>query len=209
MLIREVMKSPVITIPDNTSLKDTYALMQERHIRHLPVTRGGSLVGVITDRDLRLATSHLAKGGPKHPETSVSQVMASPPLTADPDEPVEEAAMLMRRKKIGCLPVLEDGQVIGIVTAIDLMDAIVRLLGVEKPSARLELRLADRPGELAKVTQFLAERHINIHSLVSHPETDLTVRAIFRVGTLEVRPLADALRKEGIAVVWPPAKPLL
>ncbi len=79
-------------------------------------------------------------------------------ITAHPLDPVEEAARVMRERKIGCLPVLEDGALVGIVTGIDLLDALLRLTGVTEPSGRLEVRLPDRVGELSRLTGFLAER---------------------------------------------------
>jgi acetoin utilization protein AcuB len=128
-------------------------------------------------------------------------------VTADPLDPVEEAARVMRERKIGCLPVLEEGLLLGIVTGIDLLDALLKLTGVTEPSGRLEVRLPDRPGELARLTGLLAERGVNIHSLLSYPEDGSAVRAVVRVNTLETHLLAEALRQAGIEVVWPPKKP--
>ena len=95
----------------------------------------------------------------------------------------------------------------GIVTGIDLLDALLRLTGVTEPSGRLEVRLPDRPGELARLTGFLAGRGVNIHSLLSYPEGREFVRAVVRVNTLETHLLAEALRREGFDVLWPPKKP--
>jgi acetoin utilization protein AcuB len=123
-------------------------------------------------------------------------------------DPVEEAARTMRELKIGCLPVLDDdGGLVGIVTGIDLLDALVRLTGVDKPSGRIEVRLPDRPGELARLTSFLSHRNVNIHSILSYPEGPDTVTSVLRVGTIEIRPVADALRKADFEVLWPPPKP--
>jgi acetoin utilization protein AcuB len=163
----------------------------------------------VTDRDIRLATSPFAEGGAKALSTPVSQIMSAPIVTANPLDPVEEAARVMRERKIGALPVMDGDALVGIVTGIDLLDALLRLTGVQKPSGRLELRLADRPGELARLTSFLAERGINIHSLLSYPYDDQTVCTVVRVNTLDTRSLAHDLRANGCEVLWPPAKPSL
>lgn len=206
MLVRDIMRSPVVAVPPGTTLADAYRTMREKGFRHLPVLEAGRLVGVVTDRDLRLATSALA-AVPFPADSSVSAVMSTEPLTADAEDAVEDAARVMRERKIGCLPVVEDGCVIGIITGIDLLDALVRMTGVDKPTGRLEVRLPDRPGELARLTALLSERELNVHSILTSPEGPERVRAVLRVGSIETRPLAKELRDAGFEVVWPPDKP--
>lgn len=206
MLVRDIMTSPVVSIAPETTLQDAYRTMQEKGIRHLPVLDSKRLVGVITDRDLRLATSTLVPA-PFEPGGRVSAVMCRSPLTADPSDPVEEAARIMRAEKIGCLPVMEDGRLSGIITGLDLLDALMRMTGVDKPSGRLEVRLSDRPGELARLTNFMSHRDLNIHSILTYPEGTNLVRTVLRVGSIEVRLLAQDLRRDEFEVLWPPEKP--
>jgi acetoin utilization protein AcuB len=206
VLVREIMRSPAVTITPGTTLQDAYRLMQERSIRHLPVVEGERLVGIITDRDLRLATSALAFT-PFPPGGRVLEVMHRDPLTADPCDPVEDAARVMRDRKVGCLPVLEDGKLVGIITNIDLLDGLIRLTGVDKPSGRLELRLPDRAGELVRLTTIVSSRGLNIHSVLTYPEGSGVVRTVLRVGSMDTRQVARELREGGYEVLWPPGKP--
>jgi acetoin utilization protein AcuB len=206
MLVRDIMRSPALAISAETTLEDAYQTMQEKAIRHLLVLEGEKLVGVVTDRDLRLATSALAPR-PFFPGSQVADVMHPDPITADPSDPVEDAARIMRGRKIGCLPVLDDGRLVGIVTGLDLLDALIRMTGVDKPSSRLELRLPDRPGELARLTALLGEKELNIHSILSYPESPDAVRTVLRIGSIEIRMLAQELRRAGFVVLWPPEKP--
>ena len=206
MLVRDIMRSPAVAISKNTTLKDAYRTMQERGIRHLPVLEGEELVGVVTDRDLRLATSALAPS-PLSPDSHVSAIMSASPLTSDASDPVEDAARTMRERKIGCLPVVQDGRVIGIVTGLDLLDALMRLTGVHKPSGRLEVRLQDHPGELARLTSFVSHRDLNIHSILTYPDSPDSIRTVLRIGSIETRLLAEDLRRAGFDVLWPPEKP--
>ena len=208
MLVRDIMRSPVVAITPETTLQDAYQTMREKGIRHLPVLENEKLVGIITDRDLRLATSALAPT-PFPPGSRVSAVMCRTPMTADAMDPVEDAARIMWEQKIGCLPVMNDGQLIGIITNIDLLDALMRMTGVDKPSGRLEVRLADQPGELARLTGFLSRRDINVHSILSYPDGRDWVRAVLRVGSIEVRLLAQDMRRADFEVLWPPDKPCL
>ena len=206
MLVRDIMRRPAIAVSSDTALEAAYRTMQREGIRHLPVEDGGRLVGVVTDRDLRLATSALSPS-PRPPSCRVAEVMTPNPETADPEDAVEDAARTMRRKKIGCLPVLEGGRLAGIVTGLDLLDAILRMTGVDKPSGRIEVRLADHPGELGRLMGFFGERGLNVHSILTHPETATSARVVLRVGSIETRPLAEELRGSGFDVVWPPEKP--
>jgi acetoin utilization protein AcuB len=208
MLVGDIMRTPAVVIPPDTTLQDAYRTMQEKGIRHLPVVETGELVGVVTDRDLRLATSALAPS-PFPPGCRVSEVMARKVQTTDPLDPVEDAARVMRERKIGCLPVLEGNTVIGIITGIDLLDALIRMTGADKPSGRLEVRLPDRPGELARLTSFLSHRGLNVHSILSSPEGSDRIRAVLRIGSIEVRLLAQDLRRAEFEVLWPPEKPCL
>jgi|SRR5450759_1971138 acetoin utilization protein AcuB len=206
MLVRDIMRSPVVTIPPGTRLQDAYRIMRDKAIRHLPVLEGGRLLGVVTDRDLRLATSALAPS-PFPPGSVVSAVMSKNPLTADPSDPVEDAARTMRERKIGCLPVVDGEKVIGIVTGLDLLDALIRMTGVEKPSGRLEVRIPDDPGELARLTGFLSRNRLPVYSILTHSDGPDAVRAVLRVGSIETRRIAGELRLEGFDVVWPREKP--
>lgn len=206
MLVRDIMRSPVVTITPGTTLEDAYRTMNEKGIRHLPVLREGKLVGIVTDRDLRLATSALS-AAPFAPGSRVSAIMCQEPLSADPMDPVEDAARTMREKKIGCLPVLSDERIVGIITGIDLLDALMRMTGVDKPSGRLEVRLPDRPGELARLTSFLSHRDLNVHSILTYPDAPGWIRIVLRVGSIEVRLIAQDLRRSEFDVLWPPEKP--
>lgn len=206
MLIEDVMSRPVRTISPNTSISAAFRVMQDESIRHLPVVEDdGTLVGIVTDRDLRLMTSSL------HPahfdgDVPVRQAMSKDVVTATRRDPVEEAARLMRRQKIGCLPIYEDGELVGIVTGMDLLDALIRLTGLDQASSRVEVALTDEPGRLAELTAIVADLGLNIHSLLTHPSTPDRVHVILRLNTMNPTPLLEALRRRGMEILWPRTK---
>ncbi len=206
MLVRDIMTTAVVTIAPGATLEQVWEVMHARNIRHLPVVDGGRLVGVITDRDIHSATSALGLK-PSNPAALVRDAMTRDVKTAHPLDPVEDAARTMRALKIGCLPVLDGETLAGIITGIDLLDALLRLTGVDQPSGRVEVRLPDRPGGIARLTSLIAGRGLNIHSILTYPEGGGPVRTVLRVNTLETRLLADALRGEGFEVLWPAEKP--
>lgn len=133
--------------------------------------------------------------------------MSQPVETTHPLDPIEVAARVMRELKIGCLPVLDGPRLIGIVTGVDILDALLQLTGVERPSGRIEVRLVDQPGELARLTALLAEQKLNIHSILSYPDGEHRGRTVLRVGTMDIRALAERLCDAGFEVLWPLVKP--
>lgn len=211
MLVQDIMQQPVITTEAHAPITEAYETMHQQEIRHLPVLEAGTLVGVITDRDIRFATSPFHPA-PVQTDVPVAEVMAEDPVTAGPLDPIEEAAHLMRDQKIGCLPVLDGDELVGIVTGTDLLDALIRLTGLAKPGGRLAVSLRDEPGQLADLTARIAREGLDIRSVLSYYEDEMAdpprQRFIFRIDTLNLHPLARTLRDEGFEVVWPREKPI-
>jgi acetoin utilization protein AcuB len=213
LLVNDSMTREVVTLPPQTTAGESLAVCRERRIRHLPVLDDGMLVGIVSDRDLRSATPAL--GDPARAEALgrilVRDVMAREVATIRPDDPIEEAANAMREKKIGCLPVVEDGALLGIVTSSDVMEALVYLMGAHEPGNRLEVVMPDRPGTLAGVAGIFGELGINIVSVVAGPRHSLPGGsepgrvAVFRVDTMDLREAVEILGRAGYAVLWPPS----
>ena len=132
MRVRELMTGAPVTVRPDTSMLDARCLMLSKHFRHLLVTIDGQLVGIVTDRDIRLnlpsqATS-LSVWEINHLLTklTVGQVMTESVITVGPDRDAADAARLMLDHKIGALPVTDAGHLIGIVTETDMLRAFVR-----------------------------------------------------------------------------------
>jgi acetoin utilization protein AcuB len=135
MTIRELMTGGVITVRRETPVLEARDLMARERIRHLLVTDGGGggLAGIVTDRDIRLnlpsqATS-LSVWEISYLLTAltVGQVMTRSVITIEPDRPAREGAQLMLDHKIGALPVLDGGRLVGIITETDLVRAFARM----------------------------------------------------------------------------------
>lgn len=149
MNVGKLMSRELVVVDVDDTLEHAIARMNEHGIRHLPVIERGRLAGVISDRDLLEATGW-------HPdrffESSegrqklVRDYMHVPVETAEPNEELETAAGRMHRWKIGCLPVLENGKLVGLVSERDVMNAFVRK--------------CRRPGHTATLDPVLAERMV-------------------------------------------------
>ena len=147
------MKHPVVGVKPRDSAAHARALMAQHRVNQLPVFEGPQLVGIVTDRDLRDAFPSLAETVirsrrrlPKDGDPSaipVEDVMTHKVLTVEPDTPLDDAARLLRRERIGALPVVSAGRVVGIVTRSDLLEALAQLLAEEaadrpRPGSRTE-----------------------------------------------------------------------
>lgn len=134
MRVRDLMSGDVVTIEETASCHAAVEQMVRHRIRHLPVvTDGGALCGVVTDRDLRhhlftpevFSQVGVVPVGRLLDGVRVRDVMSAPPITAGPDDRLEDAARAMLEDKVGSLPVVDGRRVVGIITETDLLRRIV------------------------------------------------------------------------------------
>lgn len=127
MLIRDIMSTSVVTLNAEQTLREAVNVLRSKHIRHLPIVEGDHLIGIITDRDVKRATPSLLSGVDRADydrvldETTVAQCMTREPLTVTPDTELKAAVRIFIDRKMGALPVVEDGRLVGIVSQIDLL----------------------------------------------------------------------------------------
>ncbi len=131
-LVRDLMTPSPLTLSDENCLKDVEDLFNWKAIRHIPVINAsGHLVGLVTHRDfLKLAVSRLAGFDAEEAEAlyrsvKVGSIMGTKLKTIRPDVPLKFAAELIFNEKLGCLPVVEDGALVGILTEADFVKAFV------------------------------------------------------------------------------------
>jgi CBS domain-containing protein len=127
------MKTKVIRISADDSLWTVKEIMELAHVRHLPVVRQGELVGIVSQRDLLRASLSNVMGLPADEQqvflegVKIGEVMSEEPIWIAPDASIRDAARIMADRKIGCLPVLERGELIGIVTETDILQYFASL----------------------------------------------------------------------------------
>jgi acetoin utilization protein AcuB len=210
LLVKDSMTREVVTVGPQTSAADALKLCRDRRIRHLPVVEDGRLVGMVSDRDLRSATPAL--GDPNRAaaleEIRVVDAMNTDLHTADPEDPIENAAREMFERRIGSLPVTDGGELVGILTASDVMRALVHLVGAHEPGSRVEVLLPDKPGTLAEVAGIVRDKNVNIVSVMASPRESGDGRdervAVLRLGTIDPHEVVEGLEAAGYAVLWPP-----
>jgi len=185
MIINRVMtKNPIFTNPE-MNINDVRSLMDREKIGHIPVLdKNNALVGLVTREDLIKAGPSAATSLDMYEisyllsKMMVKDVMEKNVITVDENEVVEEAARIMADRGIGCLPVLRGKLLVGIITDTDLFHVFVNAFGARHDGVRITCTVHEKPGQVAKLSQAIAEKEGNIVSFVTTEGDDLTRRRV-------------------------------
>jgi acetoin utilization protein AcuB len=193
-------------VADDTPVMDAMQLLRRGGYRRLPVLASGRLVGIVTDRDLKEATPVKASTLSVYEmnyllsKLLVRDVMSTELVTVAGDDPIERAALLMEEHTISGLPVVDDGELVGIFTITDLLRAFIAFLGLREGGFRVTADLPDAPGVLAQVAQ--AGPPSNISAVATAASgTAGQRRLVLRVVGDEASGFAERLRAAGVRVV--------
>jgi len=194
MLVEKWMTKNVITVGKETDIKEAIRLMKEHSIRHLPVVEDDHFLGFVTEGDLRqlLIPSMLE-------EIKVKDVMISDPITISPQADIETAAKLVYHYKIGGLPVVEEGRLVGIITTIDILRAFIEMMGILTAGSRLDVAIGDFPASFEEVYNIICH-NAKIISLGITSNENETVYS-FRLEKCKLEPVVEALKKRGYKVI--------
>jgi acetoin utilization protein AcuB len=208
MLVREYMSRKVVSVHPETGLHEARRIMRKHNIRRLPVVVEGRLVGIVTDRDLREASPSPVTTLSVHElnylldKLEVGEIMNKQVVAISPSAPLEEAAKLMRDRKIGGLPVVEAGKVVGMITEVDVLGVLMQALGWGEHGTRLEIEVEDRPGALADIANIMKAHGINIASVLTVPQQEAgKSQIVMRLATSTPEPLVTAVEGAGFRVL--------
>lgn len=158
MLVKDRMKRDPVTVKKDDSFRYALKLIRKEGIKHLPVLDGKKLVGIVTDRDLRQAAPSPATTLEVHElnylleRLKIEAIMTKKVITVAPMTALRDAAKLLIAHKIGCLPVVEHEELVGIITEGDILRAYVQHEEGLEASTGSELVVEDRPGAFEAVT---------------------------------------------------------
>lgn len=133
MKVRSWMVTEVITASPEDTVEEAIQMMRRFSIRHIPVIENGKLVGLVTESNLRAYLSS------EKLQLPLKEVMILNPITVDPETSIDEAARIIYKYKIGGLPVVSKGKLVGIITITDILEAFIELMGLLKSSSRLDV----------------------------------------------------------------------
>ena len=196
LVARRMSRNPIAIAPE-ASIQEAIELMKKHSIRHLAVLDGEErLVGWVSDTDLRgVFMASMIE------ELTVGDVMIADPITVSSSDVLEQAALLITKHKIGGMPVLEDGKLVGIITVVDILEAFVDIMGVLASSSRLDVRLGDSRHAFQEVSRIIREHDgevISVGILSQEPPERIYS---FRIEKCDTEPLRQALEEQGIEVV--------
>ena len=176
MYVSDWMTKKVITVSPDDFLSAAVNLMKDKCIKHIPVIKGGKLKGIISDRDIReylpsKATSldvyelHYLLQSTKIKTIMCKQVVRTTLMT-----PVEEAALILSEGKIGCLPVMEGKEIVGIISDCDIFRALVDISGVRHGGHRITVIIKNEPGTIREAADLVREAGFGLRSIMTSYE---------------------------------------
>jgi len=213
MLVRDVMSANPICVRPDGDPRAALGLCKSARIRRLPVVdAGGQVVGIVTRAMLEQFLAAAPPPSVQARQHAVNQVMHAPVVTVAPDEPMEEAARRMVAHKIGSLPVVAEGRLVGIITETDIFRQFVEILGGQSSAVRVTVVVPDVPGSLARVVNVVAELRGNVRSAIILPCEEAGCRAVtLWVEDVRQSALAEALggvQGTRLTSVWSPGDPV-
>jgi acetoin utilization protein AcuB len=197
MLIRRWMTKDPVAIGPGEMLAEARKKIDKGDFRRLPVVEDGQLIGIITDRDLRQHVGQLE-------HTRVDAVMSKPVITVAPDMLLDQAANLLVKHKVGGLPVMDGGKLVGIITAIDMLRAFGNVLGTaEEGVSRIDLAFTGSSFDLTMIAGLVGLASGEVLGMGTYEGEGDRKDQIFyvRVRTEDARRIADMLTEQGFIVV--------
>lgn len=205
MYVRKSMTKSPYTITADASIADAVALLREKGLRRLPVVDGEKLVGLLTESDIQKVSPTKATSlsifeiNYLLSKLTVKDAMSKKPITIEAGSLLEEAAVIMREKKIGTLPVIEDDKLVGIITESDIFDAFINLLGFRDIGSRLTIEAKDVPGAMADIANIYKLFDINISHIALYRGVG-TSDIVIRSAALDTAELEKKLSEQGYKI---------
>ncbi len=176
MFVSEWMTQKVFSVKPDDYISDVVKIIREKGVKHVPVVERGKLRGIVSDRDIkdycpsRATSLDIYELNYLLAKTKVREVMRVKVVTTGPDIPIEEAAMVLYDKNIGCLPVVADGQLAGIISDRDIFRALVDITGIRHRGNRIFVTIDDRPGSIKDVADIIRKCGFRLQSILTSYE---------------------------------------
>jgi acetoin utilization protein AcuB len=203
------MSTKPVTIGADTPITEALRIMRQNQVRRLPVLDAeGHLVGIVSEKDLLYASPSPATSLSIYEmhdmltRLKVTELMSADVITVSPDVPLEEAARIMADNKIGGLPVVEDDQLVGIITETDIFKVFLEMLGGRDDGIRLSIQVPHQKGVLAKIASEIAGMGGNIVALGTvHGDDPAHYRLTIKVADVPQDRLVAAMKKLDLEVL--------
>lgn len=206
MFIRNYMTPSPITIPSHTPVLEAMEILKKHRIRQLPVVDKGVLVGLVTRYDLLTVspspatTLSVFEMNYLLSKMVVKEVMIKNPPVISPEAHIEEAAVIMRERKVDALLVVENGKLIGIITESDLFEALIKVFGFRRPGIRIVIETENRVGALADMLAIVRDHNISVIGIACEEKTENKVQVMLKLSTAESGSLVEEFNQKGFYV---------
>jgi len=210
MRVRDVMTKEMITVEPGTPIFQAQKLMREHQVRKLPVVMGDRLVGMVThDLFMEITPSKATGFGVQEMhyllnDMKVKEVMDKNPVTVSPDMPFEEALNLGQQKGNTGFPVMENGEIVGIITNGDIIRLLNKFLGLGEEGVRITIEgLGTRLGEVNMIISILDRHRAPILSLMTRSRRDKQdLIALIRLRAKDATAIVEDLSNVGFDVTY-------
>ncbi len=188
MFIDQSMTRKVITIEPEAGIAEAKEQMRRHRIHSLPVVSAdGTLIGIVTDRDVRSAwpsdlfsEEEILRQKERSATLKIKDIMTADPVTVSPANTLQDALLLMQRIHVGALPVVDrDGKVAGIISLRDLLGAFTEVLGIDEPGMLLGIVAEDLQGQMKRIVDAITEEKIRFGSILVSRHWEEGKRAFF------------------------------
>ncbi len=208
MFVRLWMTKDPITLKNDQSVAEAKLCLEENSIRRVPVVGAADdLIGIISREDIFKAMPSAVDGSSAGSQTlfadstKVSEIMTSNPMFAEPMTSLETVAQRMRKHKIGGMPVVENGSLIGIITESDIFLAFMDILGAKEEGVRIEVIISKKREDLYIIFEIFKRYRVSIKTITVHNDFSPKQRLItMKIIGEELDGTLNALRKSGAQI---------
>lgn len=207
MAVKDFMTRKVVYVSPDTTVAHTADMMREQGLRRLPVIENDRLVGVVTERTMAEASPSKVTSLSIYEmnyllnKTKIRDIMARDVVTVSPYASLEDAVYAMMKNQVGILPVIEAGQVFGVITEKDVFKAFLEVSGYGEEGIRVIITADDTVGTLAKIVDTISADNLNIKRTVVATRRSGKVAIEIQIdGKADVTDWREKLIKQGIQV---------
>jgi acetoin utilization protein AcuB len=209
MKVRDIMTWNVITVSSDTAIMDARKIMETHKVRRLPVVDRGKLVGIVTfDRIVGVGPSSASTLSVWEinyilSKMTIKEVMQKDVVTIDPEASVEQGLAIGFNNKVGIIPVVENGKVVGVVTTTDFMIRILYpILGIGRPGTRLNIAEANKPKNIKEIMEITEKGGFKVISAAILPPNDAAPNGfMLHLDTDDTSKLVKDIEAKGYKVI--------
>jgi acetoin utilization protein AcuB len=208
MFVKNKMTGNPFTISPDQTIPEAQEIMMQHDVRRLPVIKNGKLLGIVSKEDIERyspskATS-LSMGEIIYllSKTKIKQIMSKDLITISPNALLEEAAILMRDNRVGFLPVVDEGKLVGIITESDIFDSFIELLGFREQGTRLTIEVVDEPGIMSNLTSIIGEYGANITRVAVYRGATGKSAIVVGINSYNTAEIEKAIEEHGFTIMY-------